>query len=131
GYPVANRNIAETASMVGNFVNIALLKVHVDINDTFVSLLDKVVDFTKNAVNYQSVPFDLLVDAFDIKRTARHHPLYQLTIGLQPNQKEFKLSNLVCDPIATRHTSSKHDLGLDITETDNGVIVRWEYSTDI
>ncbi|KAJ5413867.1 non-ribosomal peptide synthetase [Penicillium cosmopolitanum] len=77
GTPIANRNRQELEDLVGFFVNMQCIRIHVE-NESFESLVAQVLATTAAAAAHQDVPFERLVSelrrgSHDISR----HPLIQ------------------------------------------------------
>jgi hypothetical protein len=72
GTDVANRNRAETEALIGFFINQLVLRSDLSGDPTFAELLGRVRESTLGAYAHQDVPFDHLVDALQLPRTARH-----------------------------------------------------------
>ncbi|MET9230150.1 amino acid adenylation domain-containing protein [Lentzea sp. NPDC003310] len=81
GTPVTTRDRPELADVVGYFVNIVALRVTIDPAATFADLVEQVRDAAFDAYAYLDVPFDEVVDALALERTARHAPLVQVVFG--------------------------------------------------
>ncbi|MEU4745235.1 amino acid adenylation domain-containing protein, partial [Actinosynnema sp. NPDC023658] len=78
GTPVAGRDRAETADLVGFFLNNVVLRCDLGDDPTFGQALDRVRDVARSAFAHQSVPFDRVVDALDVPRDLSRTPLYQV-----------------------------------------------------
>ncbi|MFD4636242.1 amino acid adenylation domain-containing protein [Lentzea sp. NPDC058436] len=81
GTPVTTRDRPELADVVGYFVTIVALRVTIDPSATFADLVEQVRDAAFDAYAYLDVPFDEVVDALALERSARHSPLVQVVFG--------------------------------------------------
>jgi thioesterase domain-containing protein len=79
GSPCANRN-EETEELIGLFMNIQVLRVQVEEEETFRGLLTKVQDWTLGAYENQELPFeDLIYDShFFYRNTSFEIPIFFL-----------------------------------------------------
>ncbi|MEJ6472769.1 amino acid adenylation domain-containing protein [Pseudoalteromonas piscicida] len=130
-YPAANRNSDQLRSVVGSFVNMVITQVEVNAAHTLRDVCSNAHEAGLQSLAYQSVPFDYMVDLCVKERSAAFHPLYQITIGLQPSPKSLCIGGDTIEQLPLPHDTCKHDFGLDLTETDDGLKARWEYNTDI
>jgi amino acid adenylation domain-containing protein len=122
GYPVANRDRAETENIVGFFVNTLVLRFRIDLALPFSSLLDATRTSVLNAADYQDFPFEKLVEALNPERTTGHAPVIQvmfnhLTSGSQP----LNLPGLKTRAIDVPSQGAKFDLAMSIIE-DEGTL---------
>ncbi|MDC8759688.1 amino acid adenylation domain-containing protein [Janthinobacterium fluminis] len=78
GVPIANRNRAETAGMVGFFVNTQVLPARIDGRMTLAQLLQQARDSALGAQAHQDLPFERLVEALQPERSLSGNPLFQV-----------------------------------------------------
>ncbi|WP_313918936.1 non-ribosomal peptide synthetase [Tahibacter sp.] len=127
GVPFANRTVACSERIVGTFVNVLPLRVDVVHSDTFRSVLDKVRQFNRAVHEYQATPLEWLIERLGVARNASHHPLFQLTLGLQPDATRLTLGNASGRLWELDRAASQFDLGLDITRGTEVSRLRWEF----
>ncbi|SES17997.1 amino acid adenylation domain-containing protein [Lentzea albida] len=131
GTPVTTRDRPELAGVVGYFVNIIALRLTIDPAATFADLVEQVRDAAFDAYAYLDVPFDEVVDALALERSARHAPLVQVVFGAHaedPSPLRFGAAT------ATRRMhhngTSKFDLTWS-TFDDGELRGEVEYATDL
>ncbi|WP_395316565.1 amino acid adenylation domain-containing protein [Variovorax sp. UC74_104] len=78
GVPIANRNRAETAGVVGFFVNTQVLRAQVDARMPLADLLAQTRDAAIGAQAHQDLPFEQLVGALRPERSLSTNPLFQV-----------------------------------------------------
>ncbi len=83
GSPVAGRNRAELAGMIGLFVNTLPLRVRLDGRPSVRTLLARAAEAVTGALAHQELPFDLLVEAVNPPRLTGHPPLAQAMFAFQ------------------------------------------------
>jgi amino acid adenylation domain-containing protein len=81
GTPVTTRNRPELENLLGYFVNIVPLRVRLDPRSSFRELIAQVRDTAFEAYAFLDAPFDTVVDALGLDRSARHAPLVQVVFG--------------------------------------------------
>ncbi|MBB3120917.1 non-ribosomal peptide synthetase [Pseudoduganella violacea] len=78
GVPVANRHHAETAGLVGFFVNTQVLPARLDAKLPLQRLLEQTRDNALGAQAHQDLPLDWLVEAMQVERSLTGNPLFQV-----------------------------------------------------
>lgn len=78
GVPIANRNRAETAGVVGFFVNTQVLSATLDARMTLAEVLAQTRDAAIGAQSNQDLPFEQLVEALRPDRSPGISPLFQV-----------------------------------------------------
>ncbi len=132
GTPIAGRNHHQLEGLIGLFVNTLVLRNDTSGNPTFVQYLERVRQTSLDAFKHQDVPFDLLVEKFAGERDLAFNPLFQIMFSTRRDDELdiSALSGLVpgqeaCGGIA------KFDLSVDVTEAKNGLVVNFNYNTDL
>jgi non-ribosomal peptide synthetase component F len=132
GSPVANRGRTETEEMVGFFLNTLVLRGDLSGDPTFRELLDRVRRTALDAYAHQDVPFERLVAELRPSRSLDHSPLFQVWLVLQNAPEEtLELPGLSLRPMEVSTGEVRHDLKLDLTETDDGLHGFFQYRTGL
>jgi len=133
GCPVANREHAEIAGLVGFFMNLLVLRSDLSERPSFRVLLKQSKTMLEEAYQYQQMPFDKLTEELKIKRNLSHNPLFQILLTLHNNeQNSFSLPGLVMEPLQNAQgNSAKYDLSLNVSENQDGLQLTWDYNTDL
>lgn len=120
GTPIAGRTVAETAELIGPFVNTLVSRISLQNESNFTDLLRRVRESTLGAFAHQAVPFVKLVDEFSSGYILGRSPLFQVMIGLQsvPNFN-FSPSKLIFTPTIIDTQITRHDLILSLQENGN------------
>ena len=82
GSPVANRRRQELEPLIGFFVNALVLRLELDDNPTFPSLLERLRRTVLAAWDHQDLPFERLVEELNPERDPTRNPLFQTTLAL-------------------------------------------------
>ncbi len=131
GTPIANRQRAETADVIGMFINTAVMRANVSADMTFRQLLDQVQQTVIDALANQDLPFDLLVQALHPERDLSYNPLFQTMFVFRSDNVERTLTGLNFEPIKVDRGVSKFDLTLFAGEEDGRLMSALEFSADL
>jgi amino acid adenylation domain-containing protein len=137
GTPVAGRNRAETAPLIGFFVNALALRTEVSGESTFLALLARVKEVALGAYAHQDLPFEKLVEALQPARSLSHHPIFQVMFQVlsQPSSSSADWEGEVDDEEAgepqVETGTAKFDLSMDVLDTPDGLVAGFEYSTEL
>jgi amino acid adenylation domain-containing protein len=132
GTDVANRNRLEVEGLIGFFVNLLALRVDLSGNPSFVELLDRIREVALGAYSHQDLPFEKIVDEFKAQRSLSYNPLCQVLFVLQDTTvSTLELPDLKIVPVAFDNRTAKFDLALFCQETEQGLAITWNYSTDL
>jgi amino acid adenylation domain-containing protein len=132
GTDVANRNRAETESLIGFFINLLVLRTDLSGNPSFRELLKRVREVALGAYAHQDLPFEQLVAALQPDRQSSHTPLFQVLFVLQnAPMPALELPGLTLSLLEVEHESTKFDLALFLTETERGLEGYWQYNADL
>ncbi len=89
GTPVSNRPREEFENIVGFFANTLPLRSKIDPDQSFLQYLKDVRKLTLEGFDNQAIPFELIVDHVQPKRSSSWNPLYQVLFALQNNRVEW------------------------------------------
>ncbi|HJP95209.1 MAG TPA: amino acid adenylation domain-containing protein [Pyrinomonadaceae bacterium] len=132
GTAIANRNRAETESLIGFFINTLILRTRFSEQMTFRELLAQVLETALEAYAHQDLPFEKLVEELQPERTLSHTPLFQVLFHLQNALTEgLNLSGLSLSQLKGESQTAKFDLMLSLSESKEGLFGRFNYNTDL
>jgi len=132
GTPVSGRNRKELEGLIGFFVNTLVLRNMIKGNPTFTEFLQAVNQEIREAIHYQEIPLEKVVDLIQPERSLSHAPIFQIMFVFNKiKMQDIKLSNLAIEPIPIDTGISKFDLTLSLTETENRLNGTIEYNTDL
>jgi non-ribosomal peptide synthetase component F len=132
GTPIANRNRAETESLIGFFVNTLIFRTRLSERMTFRELLGQVRETALEAYAHQDLPFEKLVEELQPERSLSHSPVFQVMLDLQnAPMRDLELQGLRLTPLPFDSRMAKFDLVLTVGETDGRLSGQLEYNTDL
>ncbi|KAM0514832.1 hypothetical protein ACHAPE_006507 [Trichoderma viride] len=105
GTPIANRNRREIENIIGFFVNTQCMRITVDDNETFESLVRQVRLTATAAFEHQDVPFDRVVSGLlPGSRDLSRNPLAQLMFAVHSQQDfgNFELEGLEAEALSNQ-----------------------------
>ncbi|KWF32585.1 non-ribosomal peptide synthetase [Burkholderia diffusa] len=120
GVPAANRERAETAGLIGFFVNTLAIDVDVPAHGDFASLVARTQRALVDAQMHQDVPFEQVVDALGVPRSASHHPLFQVMAAYGERRALPALGTAAAALLPSGTPSAKFDLTLSVETTPDG-----------
>ena len=82
GSPLGVRSRPEFETMLGPFVNLAVLRVAVDDDPTFAVLIDRARTAVLDAHDHSNVPLEMLIERLKPIRSFEHPPLFQVALVL-------------------------------------------------
>ncbi|MFD7326302.1 amino acid adenylation domain-containing protein [Streptomyces sp. NPDC059875] len=83
GVPVAGRSRPEVQSMIGYFLNWLPIRVQVGDRPSFRELLRRVTQASNEAFAHQDLPFEMLVQALNTRRSPGSTPVFQTSFSLR------------------------------------------------
>uniref|UniRef100_UPI00037D6C53 non-ribosomal peptide synthetase n=1 Tax=Nocardiopsis potens TaxID=1246458 RepID=UPI00037D6C53 len=137
GAPVAGRTDQALDDLVGFFVNTLVLRTDTSGNPAFADLVAQVRETSLEAYAHQDVPFEYLVEDLNPRRSAAHHPLFQVVLALNAPAPEVRLPGATGLPAAVATGAARFDLLFLMTEEHGpdgapaGLHGQVEYATDL
>jgi amino acid adenylation domain-containing protein len=132
GFPIANRNRAETYKLVGFFINTVPLRVDFSGDPTFRDVLKRVRECMLWAYANRDLPFQKVVEKLDPERNTGRNPLFQVMIDqAQSSWMKLHLPGLAAAWLPIDNGTAKFDLSLHCVLGDEELSGWLEYSSDL
>lgn len=132
GTPVSGRHLSQTNPLIGLFLNTVVLRTTVDGKLPFRQWLAQVRETTLEALAHQELPFARLVDELQPERDPSRSPLFQVMfVARPPRRKAQQVAGLTFQALETDSGASLVDLSLMYWETETGIRLAFEYSTEL
>jgi amino acid adenylation domain-containing protein len=132
GTTAAEREVTESESLIGFFINMLVLRGDLSGNPGFAELLARTRDRTLEAYAHQDMPFDRLVAELGGERDLSRTPIFQSVVKLSNERgKDAALPGLVVSPLPGPSIPAKYDLELDFARRDSGLAGAIRYDTGL
>lgn len=133
GSPIANRQQPEVETLIGCFINTLVLRTDLSGHPSFRTLLQRVRETVLGALAHQTLPFEKLVDELQLSRSLAYAPLFQVMLVLQ---NTFAIETIELPGLTVHHEridnqTAQFDLTFHLVESDQGLIGKLEYNTDL
>lgn len=132
GSPVANRHVPEIENLIGVFINVVVLRLNLDGNPDFRSLLQQVKNISTAAHSHQNFPFEKLVEELKPKRDLSRSPLFQVLFNMQNSpMPELKIPGIETTFLDIDRGVSQFDLTLMMSKLNGQYQATVEYNLDL
>ena len=131
GTDVANRNRVETENLIGFFTNLLPLRAKLSADLNFSDLLSQVRETTLEAQAHQDLPFEKLVEELGPARELGRNPLVQVLLVMNQPAPKIELPQLQVSRFELPLESSRFDLVLFLSESENGLAGFWLYNPEL
>ncbi|QSQ14850.1 MupA/Atu3671 family FMN-dependent luciferase-like monooxygenase [Myxococcus landrumensis] len=141
GSPTLGRTQPQFAKVVGNFMNMMVLRGDLSGDPGFRDFLSRLRTTVLGALAHQDLPFHLLVEKLNPERRADRSPLFQAVFMLQPSTREDIYQGdesnpslpggLVLRPFDIPQQEGQFDLSLELTETESSLGGVLKFRTDL
>ncbi|MEU4806649.1 amino acid adenylation domain-containing protein [Actinosynnema sp. NPDC023587] len=121
GSPVAGRGHVDTEEMLGDFVNMVVLRADLAGEPSFGELVERARDTALDAYAHQEVPFERLVDGLAADRDLSTHPLFQVSFGQQSTEElRFAVGGLEGVEVEPPSRGAKFDQTWTVVQSPDG-----------
>lgn len=133
GTPLAQRPVQETEALIGFFINTLPLRSVISEKQSYRDALKTEHHTILDAFEYQDIPFERIVEALNLPRDLSRSPVFQTLFSFQKSdlQNSLKLQGLQVEQLPQKNTASQFEISLAITETQDGLLARYDYNTDL
>lgn len=132
GSPISNRNQADYTSVIGFFVNTLVLRTRWEEGASFLQVLAENKAHLLEAYEYQSVPYELLLDSLKVERSLSYNALFQIMFVLQEKlEQQGDFTDLDMQMLPQKRGTSQFEIIMTAVEQDEGLGFSWRYDTDL
>jgi non-ribosomal peptide synthetase component F len=134
GVPMADRDRPELQPLIGFLLDTHVLRTDLGGNPTFREVLARVHRCVARVYSHRAAPFDQVVAALRPDRNLSYPSIFQVMLNWREreDQPQFVgLPGLTPTAALAQSAIAKFDLTLALTDTDDGVNLEVEYSTEL
>jgi glutamate-1-semialdehyde aminotransferase/acyl carrier protein len=131
GTPGAGQVLADHQHLVGYCLNLLPLRSRIIGTQTFTQFLRDLRQTLAEAYEHQCYPYSRLLKKLNLLNDPSRPPLVSAIFNLDRSLPAQEWCGLELDLIANHNGSSKFDITLDVTETEEGFALDCEYSTEL
>ncbi|MEN1835436.1 amino acid adenylation domain-containing protein [Pseudomonas lijiangensis] len=133
GVPVANRHHAALQPLVGCFVNTLVYRKKLSGERSLLQLMSELQTLSVSVQSHQDLPFDYLIEQLGVARQVSYNPLFQVMFNYFPGNalERFELTDVIAEPLDNRPDSALCDLHLDVRDSEHGISLSLQYSSDL
>ncbi len=130
GTAISDRKRPEVQGLMGFFLNTLVLRTDLSGNPTFREVLRRVREVVLDAHAHPDIPFEYLVKELQPERNLSQNPFFQVLLSLEPPLFTHP-SGWTLTQMDVETETTKFDLTLELDDRPEGLIGRFEYSTDL
>ncbi len=132
GVPIANRGSAEVENLIGNLLNILVLRTQLSGRMPFRDLLRRVREVTLEAYARQDLPFEKLLEELHPERSLNRTPLFQVSLNFTTFEDDaLGLSGLSVEKLGLTEIEARFDLNFYVTDLKEGLRLNVVYNSDL
>ncbi|HEY6182009.1 MAG TPA: amino acid adenylation domain-containing protein [Terriglobales bacterium] len=144
GSPTTGRSRPEFSGIVGDFINMVVLRGHPAGDLRFRDFLRKMRVVSREALEHQDFPFALLLERLGIARAGGHSPVFQSTfvfhraqrsgglagiIGSDNQAERIEWAGLQLAPYSLRQQEGQYELTLEVADQGDQLVAALKYNS--
>ncbi len=134
GSPTANRHYRQLENLIGFFVNSTVLRCKFTSETDIKSLIKKTASTLGSMQQHQDLPFEKLIEEFNIPKDPSRHPLIQMMFSVQDFGNDSKTDNidfLTPVNVSDSYKVSKYDLSLFMDDSGENISGCFNYAVSL
>src|SRR5690606_2999179 len=134
GSLIAGREQPYLENQIGFYLNTLPLRTRFSANESIVHLLRKVKETTLEAYEYQTYPYDKIVDNLKLNKNSENRSLFNVLVSLQnfrDKDYSYEIGGKSIEQIPIESNSSKFDISFYFFEKGDQLFFEIEYDTDL
>ncbi|OBP16332.1 hypothetical protein A5320_02675 [Rheinheimera sp. SA_1] len=132
GTPVNQRNKPELESLIGLFVNTIVLRNDVSLKKSLAQLLTSGQQVVSAAMQHADVPFEMVLEALQIKRSPAYSPLYQARfVFLDVATRLEEIEQLQVKQLEQDRSLAKFELMLTLERVGNSYQAEFSFNRSL
>jgi tyrocidine synthetase-3 len=133
--PIAGREHADLEDQIGFYVNTLAIRIRLEKEDTFQTVLERAKEAMLGAYAHQVYPFDLLIEELDLERDLSRSPLTDVMLSLQNTELETeetnRLGGLTIEAYEQEYQVSKFDWTIGAAWEGESLCLNVNYDSDL
>lgn len=132
GTPIANRNTVEYEDIIGLFVNTLPIKINIDNECSYESIIKTIANSALSCFNHQKLPFDEIVNLVQSSKNPHNNPLFNTMFVIQDDMaNNLNLSGTQSKIIDSEIENLRFDFESTFWRTASGLKWRIIYNTTL
>ncbi|MBN9381665.1 MAG: amino acid adenylation domain-containing protein [Chitinophagaceae bacterium] len=134
GTTISNRTDRSLEDQIGCYIDVLPLQTILEPDDIFPVVLGKVKTTLLEAYEHQAYPFDLLVEALNLDRSANRHLVFDVLVQLvrdEPDENVQQMKNIRVNTFSSGQPEGILDLMFLFTETPSSCSLTLLYDTEL
>ncbi|WP_110934011.1 non-ribosomal peptide synthetase/type I polyketide synthase [Paenibacillus bouchesdurhonensis] len=132
GTPIAGRKQQALQLIIGKFVNMLPIRIRLNVEMSFIELLQAVRATTLEAFANQEYQFEEMVQGLGKERELARNPIFDVVFAMQNMQNpDMSIPGLALHPFSYVHDAAHFDLSLIAEEDGEYLSFKLEYSTSL
>jgi amino acid adenylation domain-containing protein len=131
GIPVASQPTLEAADLVAHGINFVPRRAHLEPDATFSEYVQAVRTQALDISEHQNFTYGSLLAKLKLPHDAGRDPLVSISFTLEPAPAVLRFADVTSRGMTIPRTTAKRDLHLNVIETESGLLVEADYSTDL
>jgi acyl transferase domain-containing protein len=130
----SGREHPQLQDQVGYYINLLPLRVHIEGNESYVQLFNRVKQTTLGALEHQDYPFVNMLDHVAIKRDSSRSPIFDVMVQLiidSNKDDQVAGNNVRIEEISADSLEAKYDLVFNFFQRRNEIVLELEYSDSL
>ncbi len=131
GIPAAGRGMEGSEGLVGYCSHLLPIASRLQAEQSFAEYLQGLKQVLWEAYEHQDYPFALLIKRLNLPRSTSHNPLVNVTFNLERPLGNLQMGGLRARFVPQPVRYSAFDLSLNVIDADDGLVLDFDYNTDL
>ncbi len=131
GVPTAGQSLPDGGYLAGCCVNLLAFRTHMNAELSFPQLVVMLRQKLVKAYEHEDYPFNLLLKRLRTMHPQRPEPAISVIFNLDRAQTKKKREDFDLTVMTNHNQTSKFDLTVDVTETQDSLIIDFEYKSNL
>jgi fengycin family lipopeptide synthetase D len=134
GTVISGRNNIDLENQIGYYLSTLPIRTSLSSKENFLELLQNVRQSVLEAYEFQSYPFDKLIDKLDLRREAGSSPLFEILVDFHTSEievSEQSLGDARMVPVRVSPGTSKYDITIGLLQIGDKLNVVFEFDKSL